>query len=454
MTALLLIAALLPLGGDGAAEDGAAAAAAEEVGLFLNGERLVVDVPPFLKDGRARVPVRAVFEALGADVIWESAQQKVTVAREESRLELFIGEPVMLIDGAHESLTHPPLVLEGRTLVPVRALAENLGVDVSWDAVERAIHLQVDDGRFGESRNLPQSPPPYYEDVAVDVDTYGIKLGDPVWVLQEKLGQPSRVDLTIYGYSWWVYKEDLSQYLLVGIRQDRVISIYAGGGGWRFGLLSRGSTRGELQEHFEPLKKLAADREGMYYQLLYPAMLFDHMAATFYVDGIEGTIAALYLEDIEVMRTRRGIFYDHYHARQPVELQRGRELEEAERGLEQRIFDLANVARAHRGLPLLKWCEKTSEVSRAHSREMFCHDYFSHRSPLSGSMLSDRLHDAGVEFRLAGENLARGQQDAMEIHHDLMSSPGHRANIIQKEFCCLGVGVYGNCCTQKFFVGF
>jgi uncharacterized protein YkwD len=92
-------------------------------------------------------------------------------------------------------------------------------------------------------------------------------------------------------------------------------------------------------------------------------------------------------------------------------------------------------------------------VARAHSLEMFQLDYFSHTSPTAGSPF-DRMHAAGIQFLVAGENLAYAPN--VEVaHQGLMNSPGHRANILRPEFGRVGIGVIrssaqGSMFTQDF----
>jgi len=120
---------------------------------------------------------------------------------------------------------------------------------------------------------------------------------------------------------------------------------------------------------------------------------------------------------------------------------------------EQRMLELVNGERTRAGLRPLVAEARLRQVARAHSLEMFQFDYFSHNSPTSGSPF-DRMHAAGVQFVVAGENLAYAPN--VEIaHQGLMNSPGHRANILRPEFGHVGIGVVrsqvqGSMFTQDF----
>jgi uncharacterized protein YkwD/uncharacterized membrane protein required for colicin V production len=120
---------------------------------------------------------------------------------------------------------------------------------------------------------------------------------------------------------------------------------------------------------------------------------------------------------------------------------------------EQRMLDLVNGERATAGLKPLVPDDRLRAIARQHSQEMFAQDYFSHTSPTSGSPF-DRMHAAGIQFDVAGENLAYAP--GVDIaHRGLMNSPGHRANILRPEFARVGIGAIrsqaqGSMFSQEF----
>lgn len=121
--------------------------------------------------------------------------------------------------------------------------------------------------------------------------------------------------------------------------------------------------------------------------------------------------------------------------------------------LESKMLDLVNEERTKRGLCALKMDPQLTMVARAHSQDMFQRGYFSHYTPERTDPF-DRMKAAGVHFLAAGENLALGQ--TLEIcHTGLMNSPGHRANILNKSFGRVGIGIldggiHGLMISQEF----
>jgi len=103
------------------------------------------------------------------------------------------------------------------------------------------------------------------------------------------------------------------------------------------------------------------------------------------------------------------------------------------------VFELLNRARVDAGLDPLAWSPALAEVGVGHAMEMYLDGYFSHVSPATGTV-GDRLQDAGITYRVGGENLALAAS-AEEVHGGLMDSPGHRANIESPDYNRVGIGV-------------
>ncbi len=107
--------------------------------------------------------------------------------------------------------------------------------------------------------------------------------------------------------------------------------------------------------------------------------------------------------------------------------------------LEKRMLDLVNQERQAVGLKPLAPDPELTEVARRHSADMFARGYFAHDTP-EGLTPFDRMRAANVRFLTAGENLALAPTLDL-AHTGLMNSPGHRANILRREFGRLGIGI-------------
>lgn len=116
----------------------------QPVKVYLNGTQLYFDVPPVIEDGRTLVPLRAIGEALGAEVGWEVQSQTVTLDMPAIKIVLRIGDPVAYVNGESVALDVPARIIDGRTLVPLRFVSEYFGAEVQWDGDNRVITIETE----------------------------------------------------------------------------------------------------------------------------------------------------------------------------------------------------------------------------------------------------------------------------------------------------------------------
>jgi len=113
----------------------------QPIEVLLNGVALEFDVPPMVVDSRTLVPLRAIFEALGAEVSWNASTQTITGTRAGTTIVLPIGSTTPTVNGQAIPIDVPGAVVNGRTLVPLRFVAESFGVNVNWNAENRLITI-------------------------------------------------------------------------------------------------------------------------------------------------------------------------------------------------------------------------------------------------------------------------------------------------------------------------
>ncbi len=131
-------------------------AGAQAIQVIVDGRIVGFDQPPRMIGGRVLVPLRGVFEHLGASVRWDPRTSTVFAERAGTLIVLVIGSRQARIDNRPVSLDVPPLIFAGRTLVPLRFLSEALGAGVNWDPATRAVHI------FSAASRppFPPAPPP------------------------------------------------------------------------------------------------------------------------------------------------------------------------------------------------------------------------------------------------------------------------------------------------------
>ena len=107
------------------------------VTLLINGEKATFDQPPVIQDGRTLVPARAVFEALGAEMEWDGGSQTASAVKEDVQIKIKIGQEIFEKNGQPITLDVPAQIIGDRTLIPLRAVADAFGCRVGWDGATK-----------------------------------------------------------------------------------------------------------------------------------------------------------------------------------------------------------------------------------------------------------------------------------------------------------------------------
>jgi len=138
----------------------AAQTSAPYVRVFVDGSPVAFDQAPVIANGRVLVPLRGVFERLGATVAWDPALQTVLAQRAATSVSLRIGSPQAFVNGQPQVMDVPALLVGGRTMVPLRFVSQTLGADVNWDAATSTVQI-VSQSAFSipPSQNFPPAPP-------------------------------------------------------------------------------------------------------------------------------------------------------------------------------------------------------------------------------------------------------------------------------------------------------
>lgn len=138
--------------------------AAAALQVSIDGHTLETDVPPVIDEGRTLLPVRAILEALGATVDWDAANQVVMAATPTDQITLTVGSTTATVNGHAKTLDVPAQIREGRTLIPARFVAEALGCAVDWAPETQTVTITTPQDLAG----------PYSVVRVVDGDTFVI----------------------------------------------------------------------------------------------------------------------------------------------------------------------------------------------------------------------------------------------------------------------------------------
>jgi len=121
--------------------------------VLINGVKLEFDTNPVLISDRTFVPMRKIFETLRANVIWEESTQTVTAVKGETTIVLQINNAVAKINGKSVQLDAAPCVINDRTLVPIRFIAQSLGAQVGWNGETSVVSIDLKDQATNDTDN-------------------------------------------------------------------------------------------------------------------------------------------------------------------------------------------------------------------------------------------------------------------------------------------------------------
>lgn len=114
------------------------------INLVIEGHMIKLDQTPVIENGRVLVPLRGIFEELGAEIEWDGSTNTIEGKKENTSVKLKIGSKMAYVNSKEIKLEVPGKLIKGRTMVPVRFIAESLGVKVNWDVDNQRVIVGKD----------------------------------------------------------------------------------------------------------------------------------------------------------------------------------------------------------------------------------------------------------------------------------------------------------------------
>lgn len=135
-------------------------AASAKINIKIDGQAQTYDTAPYMNNDRTLVPLRGIFEKLGAEVFWQEETSTVYAVKGDLNIVLPIGSKQARVNGQTVQLDQPAEVTKGRTMVPIRFVSETLGADVQWEQRSNSVIItsgakQLPQG--GQALHLPLS---------------------------------------------------------------------------------------------------------------------------------------------------------------------------------------------------------------------------------------------------------------------------------------------------------
>jgi len=197
--------------------------AAKPITVMLNAKQLQFDVQPVVENDRVLVPLRTVFEALGAVVDYEATTETIIATKGQTRIRLqtfathgYINEEAVRLDALSK-------VVQGRTMVPLRFVSEGLGAGVKWDAGSRTVQIN----QAGQPELVTAAPDDVHsiawEFIKNDIANYEssgrVKIIDSKitrLALVKEFDQLADTPIYVYALEYRLLPDDLSKVVLAG----------------------------------------------------------------------------------------------------------------------------------------------------------------------------------------------------------------------------------------------
>ena len=426
--------------------------------VIINGEEAVFETMPIFRNGHIFVPLRGVAERLGASITWDRETNSISL----TIIQTITSRPLTEIVGnvtststrelriSLNSRNQDILVVNGRTMVRLRKIAEYFGAIVEWDGNTRTALIKTPD-----PTNRAYVPKEHEKDVILSNGNI-LNIGMSEDEIVRILGRPARVEPTLNGYDWWVYNDDLQHFSMIGMADNRVVSMYSVSPEWSIDGISPGNSVDEtlrIYSQYRNVPVMAGEQKVtvfIFNQMRIRVIPRENAFVAFYVDTHrDHTISAIRITD-------KSFYIKNPHS---VTIVSGMDAPEVKHTKEQQdkvwqaegriMHDLVNSFRVKKGRSVLIWRDDLARLAKSHSQDMKANNFFAHISPTTGCV-NTRAVKAGFPTNTVGENLATGHKDAIEAQYFLTESLGHRINMLRHQYRYAGMGIIGKYSTQKF----
>lgn len=295
------------------------------------------------------------------------------------------------------------------------------------------------------------------EKLPANDDHLGTFINQDISKVKAKFGDPIRIDKTPYGFENYVYNQPNTSYMLVGVRKNKVETIYALGQDLNLNPYKIGMSVEKVFTNAKLQSDIAFNYQNNFYRFelsendlnVRPVVsLGSGVYAQLNFDKIDGKLVSVrYLNKLSFIKMHP---YELNYQGEIYEENVSADLwHEVDKASDIEVLEITNVIRERYDAEPVANDVDVAKVAYGHSVDMANNQYFSHDSPTYGS-LSDRLSRANVKYTKAGENIAYNYIDAGAAVEGWLNSPGHRKNLLEQSYTYMGEGTFQKYYTQNF----
>lgn len=397
----------------------------QSISVFLNNEPISFpDQLPVIVNDRTMVPMRPIFEAFGAELEWNADEQSVHAFLENTVIELTIGYYDMSVNNTIVSLDTAPFIENGRTMVPLRAISEAFNANVRWESSPPTVAITTGTYTPSQTQQPAITPAPQNS-----MQKFGDSQPDEsVQYPEVEVFNAVNELRTKNGLTPLIWSNSLAA--VARAHSYDMASL---------GYFAHNSLDGRT-----PAERIK--NAGISYRRMAENIAAGQdTAAAVFESWMESEGHKQNMLDPELTHLGVGLAasdnsqYKFYWTQCFTGSASASTVDIS--SMEHKVLDLVNTERVNNGLNPLVWNEQLAEVARAHSYDMAARNFFDHNNP-DGLSPFERIANYGIQYSVAAENIAEGQSSPEAVMQAWMNSPGHRENILNPSLTELGVGLY------------
>lgn len=274
------------------------------------------------------------------------------------------------------------------------------------------------------------------------------------WI--EQYGEPERKEPSAYGYEWWIYNASYAHFTMIGVKDDKVVQVYAAGAATDVTPYKIGQSLDEIYRFTilenEVTVKYGANvytfnvtAEDMDKRIL---VKFDGVYAQLYIDSTDRVLEAVRFMDAETLIRHHP--YDMMFSGEllPIQVPSSTMQQSIDQANAKQIADLVNIYRLRHESKPLSINPQASIVAGTNSEDMARQNFSSEE--IEFKELHARLQERNILFKEAAVNTAARYYDAAETAHGWINSDIHRKTLLNDQYTETGVGAFGKYYTQIF----
>lgn len=370
-----------------------------DVSVEINGNHLEMSHSPEIIENSTLVPLRDISDALDVTIDWNDSNKTIDVYGKDDTYTLQIDNPIVTSKSNETiSLNAAPTIINNKTFVPIRFIAESMGADVVWNDSTKTVSITTQ-----QNNNL--------EKIELSLGDKKVYTGEWVSKLKRDFGEPDRIEKSIYNLDWYIYNHDYTQFIMVAVKDDIVVGYYTNTKGF---VLNDNIQYNEIYTDEEEDDQIVVYKDSNNDDKVYAVLV---VLLPYQDDQADNSQAFLDVQS-------------------------------------QECFDILNTFRTNHGMPVLEWDDLLVQAVKAHCIDMAENGYFAHDS-LDGRTHKDRILATGIKDTVAwGENIVAGRELAVDTFNLWINSLGHRVNMLRENFTHVGISsIYKDGSVYNYYSG-